>query len=356
MDDAEQNRSEQPTPFKLMRARERGTVARGMDLGFLSGLAAFLGYVWITGPSLGGAVAQSARKALIAAPNLLSSPNELLAVTGMLFAGVARPLAVMTAVIFLIVCLFEIVQTGVIFTMAPLKPDFGRLNPGKGLKRLFSLRLLIETFKNVLKLALYATIAFFVIRHALAETIASITGAGSLLDAMAKTGFRMLVYFLIVALFFAVIDQFIVRRDFLKKMRMSRREVRRELRDREGDPRLKQRRKQLHAEFVKASQSLRGIRGSDVVITNPTHYAVALRYDPALMAAPKIVSLGSNRLAMRLKKLAFVYGVVIVQDRALARELFHKSQLNREIPEACYRRIADIYLAIRDKAKQGATG
>jgi flagellar biosynthetic protein FlhB len=351
MSNTEQNRSEQPTSFKIAKAREKGSVARGMDLGFLTSLAAFAGYAWIAGPSASGRIAQAAKDALVSAPQVLASPNEILSLTGIVLSSMVRPLAFMAAVIFVIVLVFEIVQTGPVFSTEPLKLDFNRLNPTQGFKRVFSVRMLIETAKNILKLAVYIALTYVVVRKVQTVTIVSITDARSLAEAMTQTGFRLLILFLAAAAVFAALDQLIVRNQFLRKMRMSRREVRRELRDREGEPRMKQRRKQLHAEFVKMSQSLRNVRGADIVITNPTHYAVALRYDPKTMAAPKVVSRGANQFAQRLKRLAFLYGVVIVQNRQLARSLYLGCELDREIPEAYFKLVADIYLEIRKKKK-----
>lgn len=354
MDDSEQNKSEQATPFKLTKAREKGSVARGMDLGFLSGLAAFIGFAWIVGPSVEAQIALSARRALVAAPTVLGSSNEILAVTGILMSSVFRPMALLAGVVFLTVLTFEMIQTGVVFSTAPLRPDFNRLNPAQNFKRLFSLKLLMETGKNVLKVALYGAITIFVIRHA-QTSFATITDARSLAHAMTGTGLRLLLFFLAAAALFAAIDQFIVRRDFSKKMRMSRRELRRESRDREGEPRMKQRRKQLHGEFVKLSQSLRGIKGADVLITNPTHFAVALKYEGATMTAPKVVAQGANQFALRLRRLAFLYGVTIIENRELARALYHKCPLNSEIPEAFYQPVADIYTALRRTAARKTT-
>ncbi|HEY2710726.1 MAG TPA: EscU/YscU/HrcU family type III secretion system export apparatus switch protein [Caulobacteraceae bacterium] len=352
MSDVEQNRSEQATPYKLMRARERGTVARGMDLGFLTALATFAGYFWFQGPVLAGQIALSAQRSIVAAPNVLSSPNELLAVTGQVLSSAVRPLAFMAAAIFVVVLVFEIVQTGIVFSTEPLRPDFSRLNPTRGFKRVFSIRMLIETGKNVVKLAVYASLAWVVISGARGVDIASITDAPSLAGFMQRTGLRLVAFFLVGAVFFAIVDQLITRWDFGNRMRMSRREVRREARDREGDPRMKQRRRKLHRDFVNTSQSVRNIRGADVLITNPTHFAVALRYDAKTMIAPTVVSLGAQHVALRLKKLAFVYGLEIVENPALARALYAGCKLNEMVPEALYRPVADVYLAIRDRREQ----
>lgn len=345
MEDTEQNKSEQATPFKLNRARQRGAVARGMDLGFLAALSGFIAWSLIVGANFQEQATLASRQALVAAPTVLPSANELLAVIGAVFSAVLRPLVILLATVFGAVLLMEMIQTGVVFSTQPLKPDFNRLNPAQNLKRLFSIRLLIETGKNVLKLAVYCGLGYFAIRDA-QSSFATITDARSLAFALGDAGVRLLMYFAGAAALIALIDQLIVRRDFAKKMRMSRRELRRENRDREGEPRMKQRRKQLHGEFVKLSQSLRNIRGADVLVTNPTHYAVALRYDGRTMAAPRVVGQGVNQFAVRLRRLAFLYGVTIVENPPLARAL-HACPLNGEIPEALYQPVADIYTALR---------
>jgi len=346
MEEAEQDKSELPTHHKLQQARKKGSVARGMDLGFLTALAAFAGYMWFMGRSIGEQVSRASGAALVAAPTVLSSPNEILAVTGAVLVSALEPLTFLAATVFAVVLVFELVQTGVVFTGAPLKPDFSRLNPGKGLKRVFSFQMLIQTGKSVLKLVLYVAVSWLVVQGAITVAAATVTDARSLSEAMRAGGLKLLALFLLVAVAVAVLDQLISRRDYLKKMRMSRREVRREHRDREGEPRLKQKRKQLHAEFAKARQSLRGLKGADVLVTNPTHYAVALKYDARTMSAPQVVSKGANQFAQRLKRAAFLHGVAIVEDRLLARALYHGVDLRADVPETLFAQVARLYRAI----------
>ncbi|HJT42320.1 MAG TPA: EscU/YscU/HrcU family type III secretion system export apparatus switch protein [Rhizomicrobium sp.] len=348
MAEGELDKSEQATPFKLQKAREKGTVARGMDLGFLAGVTTFLGYLWIEGSDTANIIASAAQRTIIGAATLADAPNAILSVVEPLFSSAFRPLFLMAAMVFAVVLLFELLQTGILFSAQPLKPDFSRLNPVTGLKRLFTVRMLIETAKNVLKVCVYVTVAYLVIRHTVASD--TVHDAGSLLASIARAALRLLLSFAAVALLFAVLDQLIVRRDFLKKMAMSRREVRRETRDREGDPRLKQRRKQLHTEFSKMSQSLRNLKGADIVITNPDHIAIALRYDRRTMQAPRVVSLGTNRFAQYIKRMALLYGIPVMENRALARALYSPSALNRPIPEHCFQPVADIYNDLRAKA------
>jgi flagellar biosynthetic protein FlhB len=353
--DSEQDKSEQPTPYKLQRSRQKGVVARGMDLGFLSGLAAVLGYAWIEGPALGHAAARAAHDAVVTGSALGSSDASLLPAMATAFFPVLRPILLLFAAVFVIVLVPEIVQTGFVFSAAPLKPDFSRLNPANGIKRVFSLRLLIETFKNVFKLCVYVTIAFLVIRGLLRSDGGSLVDGPGLENTLLGAGLRLLECFVLAAVLFMALDQIIARGQFLKKMRMNRREIRQEVREREGEPRLKQRRKQLHREFAKASQSMRGLRKADVLITNPEHIAMGLQYQPGVAAAPVVVSAGINQLAQRLKRMAFLYGIPIVENRTLARELYRRSVLDRPIPEHCYRPVADIYNAIRRKARARET-
>jgi flagellar biosynthetic protein FlhB len=351
MDDNELDKSEQPTPFKLDRARKKGTVARGADLGYLVGLAAFLACAALSGPHLAAALAQAVRVALVEGPTLPDGAS-VVPLGNLLFSSVAHTLALTAATIFCLVLVFELVQTGFIFSAQPLKPDFSRLNPAKGLKRIFTVRLLIETLKNVLKVAAYAAVAYFVIREAVTTSAGSLLSAKELLLQLATAGIRLVAAFVALAAGFAILDQLIVRRDFRKKMRMSRRELRQEMRDREGEPRLKQKRKQMHSEFVKLAQSVRNIRKADLLITNPEHIAIALRYDRGTMHAPVAVSIGTNHLAQRLKRLAFIYGIPIIDDPELARELHRRTVLNGPIPEHCYQLVANVYNAVRRAAQE----
>jgi len=353
MEETEQDKSELPTAFKLTRARRKGAVARGIDLGFFAALAASLGYFWISGPQFWATLTQSVRLGLVGGPILSDGRDAMFAAADQVFSAVARPLVLLATIVFLTVLLFELVQTGFVYSTEPLKPNFSRLNPANGLKRLFSLRLLIETIKNVLKLVFYSTVGYFVIREVFQSDISAITDGRSLSALMANAAFRLLSAFVLVALLFAVVDQIIARRDFLKRMRMSRRELRRETREREGEPRTKQKRKQLHGEFAKASKSIRGIRKADVLITNPEHVAVGLQYDARSMPAPTVVATGTNYLARRLKRIAFVYGIPIIENPTLARGLYRHTALNSAIPENFFKTVADIYNGIRRKRGNG---
>ena len=348
----EQNRSEAPTHFKLEHARRKGQVARGLDLSFLTGLAAFLGFCWVEGAALVRALASAMHDALITSSQLAGDQGTVFAVTARLGGTIERPLLILAGTVFAVVLLFELLQTGFVLSSEPLKMDFSRMNPAQGLKRLFTVRLLIETAKNVLKLAVYTAAAWLVLRNLLASEVGSISDGASLLRVAVHVATRLLLVFAGGALFYAILDQIIARRNFLKQMRMSRRELKQEVRDREGEPRLKQKRKQMHAEFARAQRSLKGLRGADMMIVNPHHIAIALRYDPSTMGAPKVVSLGTDNLALRLKRLALLYGIPVFEDRELARALFKGAALERSISPNHYRPVANLYNRLR-RSREG---
>jgi flagellar biosynthetic protein FlhB len=199
--------------------------------------------------------------------------------------------------------------------------------------------------------AVIATMAIAKIVHTLTHASMDARGIAGMLSSSAL---HLLSLLMLAALVFAAIDQVLVRRLFSRKMRMSRHEMKQEHRQREGDPRIKQRRKQLQRELLKRSQSMRGVRGADVLITNPTHLAVGLRYEPSRMTAPVLVAKGSGDFALRLRKLAFIYGVPVIESKQLARQLFRATNLDAEIPSQFYRDTAAVFLRIRRQASGAA--
>lgn len=343
---AEQNKTEEPTPFKLKRSRERGVVARGIDLGFFSALSGLAVYAVIAGDGVIAQLGESMRHAVLIAPNAVE-PTQAIETASALYAPALKIVAAAAITIMLLVALFEIVQVrGILFTAKPLKPDFNRINPAKGLKRLFSLRMLKETFKSIIKLGAYTAAAYLTIKYALDTYGRTIDTAPRLGEAMQSVSLRLLFTFILVALFVAIIDQVIARREFRKQMRMSRSELTREHKEREGEPRLKQKRKQLHAEFASQTRSLGSLQGADMLIVNPQHFAVALTYDASRMEAPLVTAKGRNAFALELKRRAAQLSIVIYERPELARALYRACDTGKPVPAGRYRDVADLYLKL----------
>lgn len=350
----EQNKSEEPTPFKLKKARQKGQVARGMDLGFAAGLIALAAAATFAGHQFFLQVAVVMRHSFVAGIDRRGDPHEALGVLGSVYWYIFQPLIVFGIIVALVLVTLELLQLrGLIFTAHPLKPDFKRLNPATGLKRLFSIKMLKETLKNVVKFTTYCSAAWLVGEAAISHWGIRLTDARSLVLAMEQSGLRLLYFFIAIAIVFAAIDQFIVRGEFRKKMRMSRRELTREVKDREGEPRLKQKRKDIHQQMRQQAEGLGRIPGSDMLIVNPEHYAVALRYTPDKDQAPKVRAMGRDHFALLLKRKARLHSVPIIANPALARQLHADCLSGAEIPSQHYRAIAALYRDLR-AARSGA--
>ncbi|MET4682571.1 EscU/YscU/HrcU family type III secretion system export apparatus switch protein [Brevundimonas faecalis] len=350
---AEQDKSEKPTAFKLDRARKEGNVARGMDLGFFAALTAAVGFTWFASDRLTAVTGDGARRILAAVSVDATGGQTYAEIAALMVRPLLPVLIAAVGAVFALVLVLEFLQTGPVFSMKPLRFDFNRLNPAKGLKRVFSVRMLIETAKTVFKAALYIVVAGLAVRAAV-EAAPALTSAQSLGVAVQASLSRLLAAACGAALLIVALDQGLARRDYLKRMRMSRRDIKREHRDREGDPRLRQKRKQLHGQFVQTSQSLKNLPGADMVIVNPVHFAVALRYDPAVGDAPVVVSRGSHALALRLRRMAFARSVPVIHAPALARRLYRGGALGRPIPEDAFREVADLYLSLDRNRRSGS--
>ena len=354
MAETDKNKTEEATPFKLKRAREKGSVARGADLGFFAMLVGLAIFSLFAGGATARALVEATRRTLAAAGSAASDPLQTLPAVAMIYVPALQSVALLAVTVAVVVVLLEIIQIrGVIFSAQPLKPDFSRLDPAKGLKRLFSMRMLKETLKSILKMAAFSAVAFLAIRYAFEFYGRSLTDPGALAAAMHGGGERLLYLFALLALAFAALDQIIVRGEFRKQMRMSRSEFTREAREREGEPRLKQRRKQLHAEFAKQTKGLGTLAGSDMLIVNPHHYAVALTYNANTMTAPMVTAKGRNMFAIALKRKAASLSIAIFEHPPLARSLYRACGQGDQIPPHDYRAVVDLYLKLAREEPQG---
>lgn len=353
----ELDKSETATPFKLDQARRKGMVARGTDLGFLSSL---LGLA-ITAQLFGGDIVEnlklSLQRTFVTAIPMAREPAWIGAFLSQEARVIATMLLLPVIVLIFICVVVEIVQIrGIVFSATPLKPDFTRLNPAKGLKRLFSMRMLKELAKNVLKFAVYTGGAFLLLKNTFDTAALNASDGRRLAGELAAAAGRLLLLFVILAAAMALVDQFLARREFARQMRMSRRDVTREVREREGEPQQKRQRKQILSEILKQAGAAAQVKGADVLIVNPTHYAVALRYSAEQGDAPVIQARGRNAYAHRMRKVAEREGIVIVRNPRLARALFHQGQVGRAIGQAHFVAVADIYIMLRRALAQRQQG
>ncbi len=350
MDNQEHSKTEEATPFKLSDARNKGMVARGLDVGVLFGLLTVVGYFWVYGGRLATALARAGGRAIVEAPQLAISNQAVSVWLRVWLRDVASALVPLMGAVVFAGILASTIQVGFLFAPEALKPDFSKLNPANGLKRVFAVATLLETAKAAAKFAVYAVIAYLIISKTVATALGLEAGPRALLHLIWSQAMHLLVWFAVAAAIFAAIDQFLVRRQFQIKMRMSRSDIKDELKHREGDSRIKQRRKQLQRELLKRAKSMRSLRSADLLITNPTHYAVGLRYDARVMTAPTIIARGAGDFAQRLKRIAFIYRVPVFEAPELARGLFFQGRLDQQIPAEWVRETAKIYVRSREQA------
>ena len=356
MADQDQDRNEQATAFKLEEARKRGTVAKSPDfisLAVLAGATAFLYALgwWMVRRQLAmdQAILQRAARDRLDGSSLAQWALQLFPETLELLAPLLATIAVLAIV-------SNLAQTGPVLSAKPLSPDFERISPATGFKRLFSMRTVYDSVRSVLKLVLVGGVLAMALRDLVPWFIglAAVDPMGyghPVIEHVASVLFKMLLAMLGIVL----ADMAYTRWEFRRRMRMSRRELKDEHKQREGDPRVRSRLRQLRQEMLRRSQAVRKVPGSDVVITNPTHLAVALSYRHGEMAAPRLVAKGAGDLAQRMKVLARRHGIPVVENRALARALYFKVDFDGAVPQDLYPQIARILVWVYAMRRNGSS-
>lgn len=274
------DRSEEATPHKREEARKRGQTARSTEAASLAVLAvATVGCYALLTPGL----KDLARLLVVGLGAVPVAGADTSALQPLLAQGLRAALRALAPLLFAVVVagvLMSLLQSGgLVFSSQPLKPDFNRLNPVQGFKKLFSVRLLYEAFKNSLKLVALAGVAALAVVALLPQALRLLgLPANALLLRWAAASGGLMAKLCAVLLLFVLVDLLFVRWDFGRNLRMSRREIEDEHKHREGDPRIKQRQREIRLQFLKSSRAVRKVPEAQVVVTNPTHVAVALRY------------------------------------------------------------------------------
>jgi flagellar biosynthetic protein FlhB len=341
-EDTGQSRSEAPTQRRREKARKEGQVATSADLS--SGLLLLAGTftLWIGGEMFGGNLLRMVRSSLLYALRTeWGIPQSSALAKAALVQGlsVAGPLL---AVLFVIGAAVGVVQAGFQVSWKPLAPEWGRLSWGKGWKRLFSTRSLARGVSSVAKVTAVALLVLWVLLHQVDHV--STAGHGTVERATAL-GWRLAVLLgLAIAAAMVVIgllDYLFQRWRHEQDLKMTRRELKEERREDEGDPHMRARIRKLQRE-VGQRRMMQEVPNASVVITNPTHIAVALQYERGLMNAPRVVAKGADLLAMQIRRIAERHGVPVLERKPLARALYLAVDVDQEIPAEFYHAIAEI--------------
>jgi flagellar biosynthetic protein FlhB len=334
-------KTEEATPKRKRKARQEGDVAKSPEFTGVTVLLAALAATVITGHSIAGRLLSLFERSIA----LASRPQPDPSLVGPFLMESLRVLALILAPIlaaaFALAAFISYIQIGPIFTIKPLIPDAKKLDAIEGLKNLFNKDKAVELVKNVLKLTLMGAIGYATFFEHLAALVR--TPRLQLADAFVvfRQGAMELTGYLVGGLVgFAVFDFFWKRHSHAKKMRMSKDEVKREHKESEGDPMIKSQREALHRQMINEA-GMKRVSDADVVVVNPTHVAVALRYREEEARAPQVVSRGRGEVAREIKKLARRHRVPIVHNVGLARSLV-ELELEEEIPQEFYEPVAEI--------------
>lgn len=354
--DSQQDKSEKATPFKLQEARKKGDVAKSVEVNSALISVASVICLFALGFSFSSDLLNLSKSILIASGDVDWASAQIFDQLKFWIVNTLEILTPFIVIIFLAGVLANILQIGLIFSFQPLKPSFGRLNPVKGLKNKFSKKTLWETLKVIIKFTLLSVTTYFVLMYSLKEVLYLIlVEPGQSFQVLYKLALRLMVSITIVLCIIAIADFIYTKWAYLNKMRMSRRDVKDEQKRREGDPLIKSKRKQIEQELRERSLSVNKVKDADLLITNPVHFAVALKYETERMSAPVVLSVGSGNVVSKMKAIARGCQVPIIAMPELARLLFKKGKLNCAIPEESYWGVAKAYRHLYELKSSGET-
>lgn len=234
------------------------------------------------------------------------------------------------------------IQIGPLFTTEPLKMKLERLDPIKGAKKIFSVRALVELLKSLIKIGIISVAAFGILWLEKDELfLLSQKSIGYSLSFLSVLTVQMGIIAAIVLLFLSVLDYMYQKYDFEKGIRMSKQDIKDEMKKSEGDPLIKSKVKERQRQ-MSMNRMIQDVPKADVLITNPTHYAIALKYDVDTMDAPMVLAMGKDHLALKIKEVAKEHQIVIMENKPLARSLYHQVDIGDYVPEELFQAVAEV--------------
>ncbi len=344
---AEPDKTEAPTPKRLSDARKKGNVPRSTDVTTAIILGTALLYVRFRWESMGQSLSSLIAESLGSLPNHDLSPHsvgDLLLRDGAVLLAVAGPFCLTLLVVGLLV---NIAQVGPMFTTETMRPNLGKLNPLTGFKRFFSAHVFVDLGKNLLKIAILVSIIWGLLVQRYPMIVSGWRmGPAKLAPLLADTAWQMVTRLLMALVSIAVADFAWQRFDYRRSLRMSKQEIKDELKQQEGSPEVKgEIRKRMRQ--AARRRMMQQVPKATVVITNPTHFAVALLYDRETMPTPMVVAKGQDFVALRIRAIAEEHDVPIVENPPVARELYRVAEIGNIIPPVLYQAIAEILVTLQ---------
>jgi flagellar biosynthetic protein FlhB len=341
-EESDLERTEQPTQRRLELAREEGQVARSRELSTYVLLAAGGGGVWLMGSMLGRQLIGVLQQSLVLDSVVATQPEYIVQRLNALSVQTLLTFAPLLILLAVAAVASPLLMNGWMFSWKPLQPNFSKLNPVAGFGRMFSTHSLVELLKSLLKLVIVGGIGALVIWHRKDEMLQLMTM--SLQDGIPHM--LSLVWGCFIAimggmLLIVAVDVPFQLWEHNKRLKMTRAEIRQDMKESEGDPHVRNRIRSMQREMARR-RMMAEVPKADVVVTNPTHYAVALRYAESSMRAPEVVAKGSDKVAARIREIAMEHDIPLLEAPPLARALNKHVEIGQAIPEALYLAVAEV--------------
>lgn len=338
-----QERTEKATPKRREKAREKGQVAQSREVSSVVILISALGLFYFSGSwillNLGNILSGVY---LSLGTFRLDSVADASAFSIKIFSHIFKILAPLFGLLIIVSFASNVLQFGFGLFPKKLVPKFTQLSPASGIKRIFSLKSLVEAVKSVFKIIVVGWIAYGVMSGHLEEFPALVDlDVGQILVFLGQVAFKIAFYVCLALVLLAALDFLYQRWQFEENLKMTKQEVKDEHKQAEGDPKIKGRIRSLQRE-VAMRRMMEAVPDADVVITNPTHLAIALRFDSENMIAPRVIAKGADHVAERIRGIAAEHNVPLVENKPLAQALYRMVDLGDYIPAELYRAVAEV--------------
>jgi flagellar biosynthetic protein FlhB len=347
-------KTEKATSYKLQKTKEKGQVSKSIELNTCISLLVILGMITALWPKQLKELRDLMRHLLNNASNIQVTIDNISHIQQFILSKLITlwlPLALAGG---LAIILCTLAQTGLVWSTIPLIPDFKRLNVIQGFKKIWSLKTGFDTIKNILKLTICCLLIFFTLKNELFNTLQlALTNPALHPQLMMHFILKLMFQLLIALTLLASIDTLFTRWKFAKDNRMSKQEVKDEYKQKEGDPKIKSKIKQLQNQLRHKTASLKQVKTADVVITNPTHLAIALKYERGVMPAPQVICKAQGEMVQQVKEIARKHGVPILENKAFARMLYHSVELNQSISKELFPIAATIFRELYRQRNNG---
>lgn len=336
-------KTEEPTEHKLNKARDKGQVPRSQEVNHFFMLLAIATVVAFSLPVLLGEIFNLFGGVFTEIGTLKITRGDLIPLVWQLAKIMAIAL-VPSFLVFMAFGLFgALIQTGgPLLSAEPIKPKLNKISPAKGAKKLFSMKSMVDFLKSLVKMAVLGSVVWVIVyrhRDVLIDLPYSSIGSAVLFNQ--QVFLEMVIGVLVIAAIMAILDYMYQRFEFMKEQRMSKKEIKDETKETVGDPQIKQRQQQIRQERA-SMRMMEEVPKANVVVTNPTHYAIALAYEQGVDDAPRVLAKGVDHLAMGIRERAEDYNIPIVEDPPLARALYAQAEPGEEIPLELYEAVARV--------------